>query len=516
MNKIQLSLKNFNGSIEKIEIINIEIKESEGKPPTAFIAIPLYYKEQIFSLNNSTLDTLNSVIHGKIVDKNATLFSGIVSDISILPDRLTILLSTQISNESPLVEEITTDPDILKLLYNNNLEIPEIFGKLKVPFYDKKDSQKSIISIVDDNNIVNFDDKIIKDSLKIQSSQENTFSQIELTISAIWTAKIDGDIDISSKISHKFTNNQINTLTPRKFEMSWPRCGDKISGPQSNRASRYSFGISRITPANTLHISPTDLSNINVSIQDCPPIKLKRHWYNHKLSICFCYDQLKKEIINVTINNPNCPNGITKKITINLGNVQEFLPNDTINNFFETDIGQKTYEYLTSMAGNYIASSMRDTTISFSIPYTPDISCKTWISVAGYIAKITNLKINNRVIEVEAQAFSNEKCRQLFKKSHTLVIPSKLTFETTPPITSEDIIHDIVVSNDSFAQTEALLNFVRKMKTSQQINKLNYKQLINRFLNTIPTLITIVTKPLKTERCQYIIHNADYIHLPLV
>lgn len=485
MDTISLSLTNVNEAIKHLNVVAFDIKETEGLPPKALIAV---------------IQTVGvgGIREAVLKDGNDVIFSGVVEKIE-QGENLTILTVTKPTTEIK-IDKATIDQDIIELLYDNkNLETPEIFCKLNVPYYDRVSNTPSSVSIIkQETEPIILDQQIIKNSLRIQKIN-NAVSSVNLEISCSWISKAEGDIDISSKISGKFPGGRINTLTPKSLEKSWPRFGEKITGTQIARQSRYYVGHSRLSPENTMHMNASDIYTPLISIDSETSFKLKRSWYDHTLSICFDYDQPRKETIKLTLNNNRIVQGMPKNIKINLRSVQEYIENDYIISFFQTKLGRKTYKYIAQMAALYIAYSMRDTLFSFSIPYTPRIKCSDWITVRNRIAKISALRFkNNRIIEVEAIGFSDETFRKQFNST-------KLQFpdigKTEPKaISSKDIIHDIVVENDGISQTTKLLTHLKSL--GHTLNKANYKQLINKFLNENKTSIKIITRPLKTRYCE--------------
>jgi hypothetical protein len=486
-----------------LDILSLKILEEEGKIPIAFVVIQNMPSENpdnvefLELIKNQKLSNNKDLI--KIVEDEEIIFCGSVTNVEVLST--SIVLKLQKIIDPPVIEHSTTDSEITNLLYNNeNLEIPEVFCKLKVPYYDRATGYSSIVSTIYESDFIdNIESKILKDSLVINKSSGENISKVELEIRAFWISKEEGDFDITSKISNKFKGGKINTLTPRKLEASWPKFGEHIPTVKASRKTKYYFGHSRLYPENTMHMTNNDLYTPVIATIEEHPIRLRRYWYAHKLSICFGYDQYRKEILKTTINNQYCESGVTKKLCIDLKNVQKFLPSIYSRSFFETDIGKKAYKHIVNMVGLYIASSMRDISFKFSIPYSKDITCKNWINIRGHIAKITNLQFKEKnEIEVEASAFSNDSFRQ-FLKTHEIVINSpEIPSMPHQEKSVDDIIYNISVINDGFTQSEKLLGF---LQTKSDI-KSHYKQMINKFLNENQTTITIVTKPIKTQYCE--------------
>lgn len=491
MHKILLSGTNIKKSVNVIEVIAFEIQEKESSAPTACVTVPLNQIEFPWELKNCVL-----------TDGDQVIFSGIVE--SIEKNKNTFVLNMTKIKRDHKIDQTTIDQDLIDLLYDNeNLEIPEVFCKLNLPYYDRISDIPSIVSIVNEHSSpVIMDPHIIKDSLKMTKMIDKSISKINLEIVCSWVSKVDGDIDITSKIANRFPGGKVNTLTPKSLELSWPRFGEKISAAQPARQSKYYVGHSRLVSESTLHMSPSDVYTPSIEIGEETQLQLKRSWYNHKFSVCFGYEQYRKETLKTFVKNQYCEDGVSKNIKINLKSVQEYLKSDYTTSFFGTDLGQKAYKHIIKMVALYMASSLRDTIISFSIPYTHKITCRDWVVVQGKIAKISSLKFrNNKIIDVEAICFSSEEFRQFLKKTEDIILPPNISKQEDKETTCGDIIHDIVVENDGLTQTQKLFTHLKSL--GGKINQSNYKQLINKFLNENKTSITIITKPLKTQYCEH-------------
>lgn len=493
--------------------------EEEGMPATATIEIPSSCYHEYINDPSSVCCTISNnetvLFRGRITryveTSDNSLRINLISDYSFKPDE----------------SANTTDPDIIRLFYNNeNLEIPEIFCRLNVPYYDRTLSGVATTSAT--SSLLNYFDysadvihgiekMIIKDSLKIERSFEDCVSAIELEICASWISRVDGDIDITSKVSNMFRDGRINTLTPKKLEALWPRFGDRLMTTKISGPSKYFVGISRLLPENTLHMNIGLLSTPTIDIgqiDDVKPFNLPRHWYNHRLSICYGYDQGMSETVVAKIVNPLVQNGVAKKIKINLRSVQEFIDDIYAKSFFtKTGIGNKAYKHILEKVGVYIASSMRNVKITFEIPFREDITCRNWVVINGIHAKITRLNFmsDTKTIIVEAQGFGSEEIRERIVKNINSLISYReletLDYAQDDVTVSADIIKSVVVENDGASQIEKLMNFINSMKMLKKLTKENYRQLINKFLSENSTTINIITRPLKTNACISKIHD---------
>ncbi|MDR1488683.1 MAG: hypothetical protein LBI26_03010 [Holosporales bacterium] len=493
--KVTLLAVSKNETIKHMFVLYFMAWKTEGEPSTASVTL--------LNHNQEIIDDQN-VDYYVLLEDSEIVFCGKITEIEKSDSTIEIFMNEYITSslQPEKASSIEMDAEVAKLLYNNeDVEKSEIFTNLNV-----QDADGNIISILEegDNVINDIERSVLKNSLKIEKDHAKVVGEINVDISASWVSVVEGDIEISAKIANRFEGNKISTLTPIKLESSWPKFGDRLICQKQARPTRYYIGFSKLTrDEELLHMPPTNLSTLPLVVaDDVVPFSLKRHWYNHKLSICFGYDQLRKESIRTKIINPAFNGkGKIKNISINLRSVQDFLPNTYTQTFFKTKIGEKAYIHIMKLIEKYIILSLRNIEITFTIPYRKNLSTKNWVKIGGYIAKITNLEINNaKEIKVTAMAF----CDQNLAKN--LKIPVKPLPEKKPKAIG-DIIRDIVVENDGFKQTDGLIKYIAQLKSESKINKSNYKKMINKFLNENNTRITIITKPLKTENCIYNVIN---------
>ncbi|MDR0552849.1 MAG: hypothetical protein LBG13_02020 [Holosporales bacterium] len=496
--------------------IYFEIHEMEGEVPICYVELPNIRED----------DPPMSGCTGILYDEDDIIFHGLIQGVKNGNGWIPTVKLVASSGNSNVMNNLKsglqgvsqggsqggsqgdaekTIPVIEKLLYNGKSEIPEIFGQLKIPYYDRVSPVSSIVSIINPQEsavVEDIEKSMVKNSMIIKQSCKDCLSAIDLEIDASWLSHVEGDVDITSRIAKKFHGNKINTLTPTNLESSWPRFGTNLASPSSARPSKYYVGHSVLFPENEIHMNRNDLRTPKIVIADnVPPFFIKRKWYNHKFSICYAYHQFRKETIKMKIENNYRHSGVRKKVRIDLKNIQEFVESPFSESFFDTDIGIKTYKRIIAMVENYVKISMRDIKISFSMKYAKGLTCKHWFMFHGVQYKITNLKIiANKKMKVEAMAF--EKNANLFK-----IDPPKIEKKPPREISADDIIYDIAVENDGHTQTQKLLEFINAGKLSGNINKSNYKRAINEFLNKNNTTIKVITKPLKTQYCTHQIFN---------
>ena len=224
----------------------------------------------------------------------------------------------------------------------------------------------------------------------------------------------------------------------------------------------------------------------------------------NRLLISWDFDQYMNESVAVRIlSGANMQRGRSKILNINLRNVQEYIENPSCTSFFRSENGMAILNAIVKSIGDFMALSWRNIEIWCELiedATIANLSCKDWVKLQDKIYKVTKIEREispgKNVIKIKARAFSAEIPAN--QSMQEIVLPK----EETTILTPEDIVEDILVSNEADVQYEKLLNFISKLKAENKINKNNYKGLINGFLNEHQTKIQIITRPLKTEHCE--------------
>ena len=487
------------------EPLSLKIHESEGNKPFADIFLTTDLKKYLNLGDFCYLET----------SEKKVLFYGNIEKISVENESLSIVLSKntpiETTSEQPSNE---LGNDIEDLFYDSAdfVEKKALLG-LKTLYYDKASDFSDEISVVSSENTIDLSDSILKDTLKLSVDKSSEIKELQLEIDASWVSRCEGETDISTKIANKFPKGCIETITPKSLESAWPGFGDRITNINSKSAkSRYFVGKSRLSKdTDSYDASKLVVFKINDEI---PEIRVRKEKYNGILSVCFGFDQYRKETLKAVIKNPLSLRGVQKKIKINLGNVYEYLDSVYDESFFATRQGKKAVDHAFEMIGSYISFSMRNTTISFCVPFnekTCFINCSNHISVdilgIGNIrAKITEItfdlkNVSNKLINITAKSFDKNVYEKLLSSGKKQISYGEFCCFDDKRLSEKDIIFDIVVKNDANSQLKKLSSYIKSLFNSRKINKYNYKQEINKFLSNNKTEITIVTKPLKTEHC---------------
>lgn len=486
MTIISFSFKNIKEIFKTEDVLDILIKEKEGESPRLEATFPISMFSQIDLCTHCSM-LINDIVvfNGKILEVTTNL-----SCCSIFIDGASGQKAQEIKN---------TIPGFMNLFSDENSELS---SSLEICQYNKVGEMLNTSVIVPDN-VLEITDEIVKDSLEIKKTNKNVISDIDLEISASWISRVEGDIDLSSKIAKRFKLGKINTLTPNKLVDSWPAFGDKISNSSNSRQTKYYIGHSRL-----IHDQLSRAANKEIEIfEDMPKLSLKHEFFDNKLTLSWGFDQFRTETISSKIINCNGKNGISRKIRVNLKNVQEYVEDIYDDSFFTTDIGGQIIEYIYKMIGDHIIFSMRNIELSFEInldcnaDFISSLGPHKWLKIKDHVAKITEIdyKISKdqKIIKIKAAAFEKG-----FKSINQILKPPKLEKFVKKDLAPDDIIHDIVIQNEAEDQFKRLANYISELKMLGQIKKNNYRKLILNFLNENQTKINIIAKPIKIQHCE--------------
>ncbi len=481
MTKISFSFSDLKEIFRTEEAIQVVLIEKEGKLPKLEVTLPIKF---LWEADQATMcsmlidDTI--VFNGRIVDTSFNSFS--------------LVLTIQ-GEEVQKIHRFDNDyPEYIKTFIADN---SEILSNTEVVQRTKTGEVKNV-SLITPSETIDIEPLVLEDSVVIKKSTSSVVKKLGLNLFASWVKSCDGSLDLSLKIANKFKGGQINTLTPYKLMDSWPMFGDRVSGHQNAKQTKYSIGHSKLIQ----DLSQSSKTNDIEISEDIPKFSLKREFFDNKLILSWNYDQYMTEILSLKINNSRASKGVDKEINLNLGNVQECIEDTDDDSFLGGAKGRNLLEYIFKMVGNYIILSHRNIKISFTIPFQDDpgfmkdLGVDKWIKIKGFIAKITNIeyKISNleRLIKIKARAFE-EGARGLHEelKPPIVALPEKRSFGF------EDVIYDINVENEADSQWQKFVNYIEDLKFQKKIDKNNYKSLISKFLHENQTKINIIANPLK-------------------
>ncbi|MDR1476486.1 MAG: hypothetical protein LBI20_04230 [Holosporales bacterium] len=492
MKKFQLNFYNSNEHFVTTDILDISISESENEMPKCIIAVPAKILEITEKFSNC------DVLWGDLLLFKGNLISfSLVSNCEILQISLQIAYDPGRSGE----KNIDSHRDLLEKFRTENPEvlIPLTINQVSRTGDIRPSSFVVVESVADDS--INLDHKILRDSFKMINHGAKSIGNIDLEISASWVARREGDLEISSRIANRFSAGKVNTLTPKKLNHSWPCFGDRIAHHQNARATKYFIGRSRLERDDSMTTYTPEIS----IAEDIPRFRLRREFFDNKLTVSWGFDQFVTETVRTNIRK-SIDKSFSKQMKINLHNVQEYIDDQTIPSFFSTDIGISILEEIFSGIGNYLVLSMRNIEFSFEVPFdeeTVQIGCDSWIKIQNRMAKVTGMNIeiskSKKIIKITAAAFANyEKVRQKVAEQ-SMLRPSQIPRPNEADFGVADVLQDIRIQNDAEMQFRKLMAYIEDLKRIGKINKCNYKSLISSFLSENQTTITIIAKPLKTK-----------------
>ena len=495
MTIISLKFENIKEIFATQSILDLSINEKEGEIPTSRVTIPIGILPIIKEAEKCVI----------LMDENI-VFRGKITSITE-GSRTCELALEGLAEEAP--PDFDDEADEFANLFTD--ESQKVFANLE-SFQQNKLGEWQAVSMIKPGNstFIDLEPLIIKDSLKITTSGKDIVSRIDLDVSAAWISRIEGDLDISSKIAKKFSSGKINTLTPQKLLDSWPGFGDKVSCFSNARQTKYFIGRSKLTPDSSMTQRTADIE-IDENIQK---FSFKKVFFDNHLTLSWGFDQYIDETVAFKIINTYAKDGASKTIRLNLNNVQKYIDNPEEQSFFSSDIGNRILKYISQMIGNYMAISMRNVSLEFEIPLQEDaefiknLGPHRWVRINGSIAKITYItyKISEleRKISIKAAAFEHD--IKPAEDDGFLKFPK---IERQICVKPYDVLQDIVVQNEADIQFQKLMKYIEDLKLHKKINKTNYKNLISEFFQENQTKISIVAKPLKTKHCERKIINVE-------
>ena len=469
--------------VEAKTVQNIYLLEQEGEYPKAVIR-----------MSSVEYNALKSSEFCDITRDEKLFFKGKICSLTLMGEIMEFELTTDIKGDF-FPEKIRRESaDIVEKFKEEN---PELFTKISTEEFLRTGECVSAKIDAPETPPIEIDNNVVEGTLVSEKSINTPISEINLSLKAAWMSKRQGMVPISTKIEKRFKMARINTITPKKLESSWPEFGDRIR-INGTTATKYMIASSRLRKS-SVQTFPSIVIDDSI-----PKLRLNKHIYENRLLISWDFDQYMNESIAVRIlSDAKMPQGRSKILNVNLRNVQEYIETPSSTSFFRSKNGTAILNAIVKSIADFMVLSWRNIEISCELnddETIANLSCKDWVKLRNKTYKVTKIEreISSRknVIKIKAQAFSSKFPANLSMSE--IVIPQ----EKAKILTPEDIVEDILVSNEADTQYEKLLNFISKLKIENKINKNNYKSLINSFLHENQTKIQIVTRPLKTEHCE--------------
>ena len=472
-----------NSAVEAKTVQNIYLLEQEGE-----------YPKTVIRMNSSEYNDLKSFEFCDITRDKQLFFKGRICSLTLMGEIMEIELTSDIKGDFCPEKIRRESVDIVEKFKEAN---PELFAKISTEEFLRTGECVSAKIKAPESRPIEIDNKVVKNTLVFKKALDAPISEVNLSLKASWISKRQGMVPISTKIEKRFKMARINTITPKKLESSWPEFGDRIRF-NGTKATKYMIASSRLRES-SIRTFPSIVIDDSI-----PKLRIDKHIYENRLLISWDFDQYMNESVAVRIlSGANMQRGRSKILNINLRNVQEYIENPSCTSFFRSENGMAILNAIVKSIGDFMALSWRNIEIWCELiedATIANLSCKDWVKLQDKIYKVTKIEREispgKNVIKIKARAFSAEIPAN--QSMQEIVLPK----EETTILTPEDIVEDILVSNEADVQYEKLLNFISKLKAENKINKNNYKGLINGFLNENQTKIQIITRPLKTEHCE--------------
>lgn len=461
------------------------------------ITCTFYNKEKEYAINENNIASVkincqnNAIIttaginiidtsfeNCKIEVNSEVVFDGYIYEIN--DDGLTHTYT--IKTYTPNVEQKTENDELIrKFRYENpDLFQPEIYKSNKEP-------------------ICNIDQWIIKDTLKTKINKSQLISVVNLHIKASWLRCVYGQIDLTNKLKFALLGRPLETFTPNKLNNSWFKTFDLLRTDKSARQTKYFISHSKLIEESTVPVTFSDKFTLN------------RTAFNYELSLGWEYEQLENEEIQCKIINNNGPQHNVKDITIDLHNVQEYLPDAYKQSFFKTNVGLKICNIILNEIIKYIKNSMYNIYVQFRMPIcadTPRLSLYQPIKINNTDLYVRELEYiyedNGNYINVTCVGSKYKTTND--NEDFCLVLPDI----SSKIIRSKDIIDKIIIQNDADTQYLKLIKFCANTKGKR--HEIMKKE-INDALNKYQTRVIIKTRPLKTSYTNKTVYETIPINL---
>lgn len=472
-----------NSGVEAKTVQNIYLLEQEGE-----------YPKTVIRMNSSEYTNLKSFEFCDITRNKKLFFKGRVCSLTIIGEIMEIELTSDIRGDFCPEKIRRESADIVEKFKEEN---PELFTKISTEEFLRTGERVSAKMQAPKTPPIEIDDNVVDGTLVSKKALDAPISEVNLSLKAAWISRRQGMVPISTKIEKRFKMARINTITPKKLESSWPEFGDRIRS-HGTTATKYMIASSRLRESRVQTLPSVVIDN------SIPKLRINKHIYENRLLISWDFEQYMNESITVRIlSDANIPQGKSKILNINLRNVQEYIEKPSSTSFFRSENGVAILNAIVKSVGDFMALSWRNIEILCELiedETIANLSCKDWVKLHGQIYKIVKIEREispgRNIVKIKARAFSTEIPEN--QSIPEIAIPK----EKTKILTPENIVEDILVSNEADIQYKKLLNFISTLKAKNEINKNNYKSLINGFLNENQTKIQIITRPLKTEHCE--------------
>lgn len=333
------------------------------------------------------------------------------------------------------------------------------------------------------NLILNINDIIINNSLKINIDKSLPISELNLSVSASWNKLCIGYCDLTNKINNKLRDGLINTFTPNKLIKSWPKIFDRVIA--NNRVvlkTKYFITHSKLEEYNT--------DTVNLDINNKQTV-INKTAFKYNLSIGWEYSQFTTENIHCKIINNIIKSNNKQVLNINLHNVQEYIEDIYSDSFFKSKLGNSILNIIICEVKQFIINSMQNITITFQVPmdrFSEELNINNLIKINNYTVVIKKIELsfiqNKYIATITAIGSEYDKA---FTNANTQNISINNTNDSND---NNDNINDVL-------ESISIINTADEQLT--KINDVQDIKEINDILNENPTKLIITLKPIKTE-----------------
>ncbi len=543
---------NFNDNSEwnnDEEIFSLKIVQREGSFATARVVIKTKKLEHKFArIGIEKNGKIKTIFRGKLISfplsyDDSVMTIEILSEPSDYQEQLQDFIKKNREMYDAKNPKIIFDD-----LFFSEKDNPTIFleGSSKIFYWNMSTGKLSLSDINRGEKIFEISKQdILKNSVQIKLARE-PYGEIRLNLSASWTQKVYGYINLMPMIAQQFRFNRLNSFT---------NLAPYFRNSSQNGYSLIFNNVKAINPngGGILNRFPEVSSPIKIKNNHYEKsVKFRRFYFDGKFVLGWEYHQKRTENVCLSIRDKN--HSRRKDISIKLGAIQlsknyprwyafanyqradriiydgwiyecnvphnsnenfdetkwqkikrvpDALENDQLSSFFATDRGKSAIRYALRKAAALVNFSRRYVTINFSLDANkfPEISVNDSIKFLDLYpqpatAKVIQTKLilneKNRLMNISV-GYSPDNITDIFElvENYNLEIN-----QDEDQIEISDIVKNISIENDpesqenlltsqTFSSESAAINFLKKHPTKIHVDlhPISQKREIVRTIN---------------------------------
>lgn len=543
---------NFNDDSEwrnEEEVFSLEIVQREGSFATARVSIQtkkLEYKFARIGIEQNGL--IKTIFRGKLISfplscEDSIMTVEILSEPSDYQNQL-----QDFSQKNRELYEAKNPEIIFDDLFFSEKDNPTIFleGSSKIFYWNMATGKLSLSDINNGEKIFEISKQdILKNSTQVKLARE-PYGEIRLNLSASWTQKVYGYINLMPMIAQRFYFNRLNSFT---------NLSPCFRNSSQNGYSLIFNNVKTINPngGGILNRFPTCSNPIKIKDNHNEKfVKFRRFYFDGKFVLGWEYRQKRTENVCISMRDKN--HSRHKDVYIKLGPIQlsknyprwyafknylctdrvvhhgwiyecdtphnsnenfdeakwrkikkvpDALEDDQLSSFFATDRGKSAIQYALRKVAALMNFSRRYVTINFSLDANKfsEISVNDTIKFSDLyshpiVAKVIQTKLvlneKNRLMSVSV-GYSPDNTSDVFEliKNYDFEIN-----QDEDRVEISDIVKDIFVENDpesqenlltsrTFSSESAAINFLKKHPTKIHVHlhPISQKREIVRTIN---------------------------------